>query len=282
MKAKKVNKEFKSFFKRIKKVLKRPDMALLPGELAFFFVLSIIPTLTLISYGASILNLSTDVITNFLEKAFSPTIASLILGGSTLPQAGLKLTIVLIVCYYISSNGMNSIIVTSNAIYGIENGNWFIRRIKAISMSVIFTILLLFILLFPVFGNLLITMVQNAHLASGVTSTLIKVVTSLQSPFIWIILFFLIKIMYIIAPDRSVKAQNTNYGAIFTTIAWIVTTVCYSYYINNIADYTAFYGNLTNICVLMIWFYLIAFFFVIGMSLNYQRETDRNEAKETK
>ena len=88
--------------------------------------------------------------------------------------------------------------------------------------------------------------------------------------------------MYIIAPDRSVKAQNANYGAIFTTIAWIITTVCYSYYINNIADYTAFYGNLTNICVLMIWFYLISFFFVVGMSLNYQRETDRNDTKETK
>lgn len=278
MKAKKVNKEFKQFFKRVKKIITRPEMGVLPGQLAFFFVLSIIPTITLISYGASILNLSTDVITDFLEKAFSPTIASLILGGSNLPKAGLKLAIVLITCYYISSNGMNSIIVTSNAIYGIENGNGFVRRIKAISMSIIFTILLLFILLFPIFGNIMIKIVKNGHLAIGVTKTLINIITYLQSPFIWVILFFLIKIMYIIAPDRSVKAQNANYGAIFTTISWIIITFLYSYYINNIADYTAFYGNLTNICVLMIWFYLISYFFVIGMSLNYQRESEKNES----
>ncbi len=278
MKAKKVNKEFKQFFKRVKKIITRPEMGVLPGQLAFFFVLSIIPTITLISYGASILNLSTDVITHFLEKAFSPTIASLILGGSNLPKAGLKLAIVLITCYYISSNGMNSIIVTSNAIYGIENGNGFVRRIKAISMSIIFTILLLFILLFPIFGNIMIKIVKNGHLAIGVTKTLINIITYLQSPFIWVILFFLIKIMYIIAPDRSVKAQNANYGAIFTTISWIIITFLYSYYINNIADYTAFYGNLTNICVLMIWFYLISYFFVIGMSLNYQRESEKNES----
>lgn len=279
MKTKKLKKEFKNFFKRFKKVITMPEMALLPGQLAFFFVLSIIPTLTLISYGASILNLSTDIITNFLEKAFSPTVASLILGGSSLPKAGLKLTIVLLSCYYISSNGMNSIIVTSNTIYGIENGNWLMRRVKAISMSVIFTLVLLFILLFPVFGDLLINISQNAHLSVKVTSTITKIITYLQSPLMWIILFFLIKIMYIIAPDRSVKSQNTNYGAIFTTISWIIITVIYSYYINNIADYTAFYGNLANICVLMIWFYIISFCFVIGMSLNYQKEIDKNEDK---
>ena len=279
MKTKKLKKEFKNFFKRFKKVITMPEMALLPGQLAFFFVLSIIPTLTLISYGASILNLSTDIITNFLEKAFSPTVASLILGGSSLPKAGLKLGIVLLSCYYISSNGMNSIIVTSNTIYGIENGNWLMRRVKAISMSVIFTLVLLFILLFPVFGDLLINISQNAHLSMKVTSTITKIITYLQSPLMWIILFFLIKIMYIIAPDRSVKSQNTNYGAIFTTISWIIITVIYSYYINNIADYTAFYGNLANICVLMIWFYIISFCFVIGMSLNYQKEIDKNEDK---
>lgn len=282
MTAKKVNKGFKNFFKRVKKVIRRPEMSIIPGQLAFFLVLSIIPTLTLISYGASILNLSTDVITNFLEKAFSPTIASLILGGSNLPQAGLKLGIVLIMCYYISSNGMDSIIVTSNAIYGIENGNWFIRRIKAIAMSVIFTVLLLFILLFPIFGDFILLMIHNAHLSAGITNTITSVITSMQSPFVWVILFFLIKIIYIVAPDRKIKSYNTNYGAIFTTIAWVITTIIYSYYINNIADYTAFYGNLTNICVLMIWFYLIAYFFVIGMSLNYQREADKKENDETK
>ncbi len=277
MKAKKIKKEFRDFFKRFKKIITRPEMGVLPGQLAFFFVLSIIPTLTLISYEVSILNLSTDVINNFLEKAFSPTIANLIVGGSILPKAGLKLAIVLIVCYFISSNGMHSIIVTSNAIYGIPNGNWFVRRIKAISMSIIFTVLILFIILFPIFGNLLITVVQKAHLSLSVTNTLINVISSLQSPFVWIILFFLIKIMYIIAPDRSVKAQNTNYGAIFTTISWVLVTFLYSYYINNIADYTAFYGNLASICVLMIWFYLISYLFVIGMGLNYQRENDKKE-----
>ena len=34
------------------------------------------------------------------------------------------------------------------------------------------------------------------------------------------------------------------------------------------------YGGLANICILMIWFYFLAYVFAIGMALNYQREND--------
>ena len=68
---KKLRNNLKEFFDNFLKVLKRPDMAILPGQLAFFFVLAIVPTITLISYGATALNLSTDVIYDFLANAFS-------------------------------------------------------------------------------------------------------------------------------------------------------------------------------------------------------------------
>ena len=60
----------KDFFSNFFKVLRRSDMVILPGSLAFFFVLAIIPTLALISYGASILNLSTDLLYSFLVEDF--------------------------------------------------------------------------------------------------------------------------------------------------------------------------------------------------------------------
>ena len=45
----------KRFYKRFIKVIRRSDMKLLPGQLAFFMVLAIVPTLTLLTYGASVL-----------------------------------------------------------------------------------------------------------------------------------------------------------------------------------------------------------------------------------
>lgn len=270
-------KTIKNLYNRIKKTINLPEMGLLPGNLAFFLVLAVIPTMTLITYGASMLNLSTDFLYDFLAKAFSLEMASLMLSTGYAVNAGLKLAIVLVVCYYIASNGMDSIIVTSNTIYGIKNGNWLKRRIKAILMAVIFVILIVFMLVIPIFGNQIISLIRYVNLNDNVTLIITKIYIYLKSPIVWLLLFFLIKILYVIAPDRKVKGHNANYGAFFTTISWIIITALYAYYINNIANYSAFYGGLTSICVLMIWFYFLSFSFVIGMSLNYQRENEKLE-----
>ena len=41
----KVKSEVKEFYDNFKKVLFRPEMAILPGQLAYFFVLAIVPTI---------------------------------------------------------------------------------------------------------------------------------------------------------------------------------------------------------------------------------------------
>ena len=57
----------KEFWQNFLSVLSRPEMAILPGQLAFFFVLSIVPTITMISYGASFLNLPIDFPFSYLS-----------------------------------------------------------------------------------------------------------------------------------------------------------------------------------------------------------------------
>ena len=80
---KKLKLELKEFYENFKKVLFKPEMAILPGQLAYFFVLAIVPTITLISYEAALLNLSTDVIYDFIGSAFSSDIASMLLATTS-------------------------------------------------------------------------------------------------------------------------------------------------------------------------------------------------------
>ena len=270
-----MKKRIKAFFIRIYKVISRPDMLLLPGQIAFFFVLATIPTITLITYGASMLNLSTDRIYTFLTNIFSQDMANLLLSTSGTTNAGLKLSLTILGCYYIASNGMTSVIVSSNAIYGIQNKNWFERHFKGIVITVIFVLIIIFLLVIPVFGDLIIELIQDANFNKDITNTIFKIYGFLQGPIMWLMLFLLIKIIYVLAPDRLVKSHNVNYGALFTTISWIITTEIYSYYVNNIAMYSAFYGGLSSLCILMIWFYFLAEEFVIGMALNFQRESEK-------
>ena len=53
-------KRIKAILKRLYLVIEKPQMRILPGNLAFFLVLSIIPIITLIGFIASYFSLSID------------------------------------------------------------------------------------------------------------------------------------------------------------------------------------------------------------------------------
>ena len=269
---KKLKLELKEFYENFKKVLFKPEMAILPGQLAYFFVLAIVPTITLISYEAALLNLSTDVIYDFIGSAFSSDIASMLLATTSSNEKGIGFFLVVIIGYFIASNGPASIIITSNTIYGEKQEGFFRRRLKAIIMTFVLVLLFIFMLIVPVFGTKIIELFRYVNLDSIVTNNVATVIGILQGPITWLIMYFFIKILYTMAPNKKIRSKNVGYGAIFTTVSWIIITYIYSYYINNIAHYSTFYGGLANIVILMFWFYLLAYAFTIGMALNYRKE----------
>jgi membrane protein len=269
---KKLKLELKEFYENFKKVLFKPEMAILPGQLAYFFVLAIVPTITLISYEAALLNLSTDVIYDFIGSAFSNDIASMLLATTSSSEKGIGFFLVVIVGYFIASNGPASIIITSNTIYGEKQEGFFRRRLKALIMTFVLVLLFIFMLIVPVFGTKIIELFKFVDLNSNVTDNVSMIITFLQGPITWLIMYFFIKILYTMAPNKKVRSKNVGYGALFTTFSWVIITYIYSYYINNLAHYSTFYGGLANIVILMFWFYLLAYAFTIGMALNYRKE----------
>lgn len=269
---KKLKLELKEFYENFKKVLFKPEMAILPGQLAYFFVLAIVPTITLISYEAALLNLSTYVIYDFIGSAFSSDIASMLLATSASREKGIGFFLVVIVGYFIASNGPASIIITSNTIYGEKQEGFFRRRLKALIMTFVLVLLFIFMLIVPVFGTKIIELFKFVDLNSNVTDNVSMIITFLQGPITWLIMYFFIKILYTMAPNKKVRSKNVGYGALFTTFSWVIITYIYSYYINNLAHYSTFYGGLANIVILMFWFYLLAYAFTIGMALNYRKE----------
>lgn len=269
---KKLKLELKEFYENFKKVLFKPEMAILPGQLAYFFVLAIVPTITLISYEAALLNLSTDVIYDFIGSAFSSDIASMLLATTSSNEKGIGFFLVVIVGYFIASNGPASIIITSNTIYGEKQEGFFRRRLKALIMTFVLVLLFIFMLIVPVFGTKIIELFKFVDLNSNVTDNVSMIITFLQGPITWLIMYFFIKILYTMAPNKRVRSKNVGYGALFTTFSWVIITYIYSYYINNLAHYSTFYGGLANIVILMFWFYLLAYAFTIGMALNYRKE----------
>lgn len=248
--------------------MQRPDMSILPGSLAFSFFLSLVPTLTILVIFATFLNISLNDIMEYFHLAIDDSILGLITPTVVSTEASFGLFILLIVGIYMASNGTNSIIVTANNIYGIEQTSFLERRIKAIIMVFIIILLLLFMLLVPIFGNFLLSTIVNV---TG-HSEIFDVLNFLKLPFSWFIIFFFIKILYTIAPDKQIPSAYVNLGALFTSISWIVATQIYLYYVGHFAHYDIYYSGLSNIAILLILVYILSTVFVIGMGINYKEE----------
>ena len=265
-----MNRRARKFYNNIINVLKQPEMLILPGQLAFFFILSVVPILTIISYFAPSLNLSIDFITEFITKEFGETITSLIIPTVTNPTISFAFIITIIVGFFFASNGAASMIVASNTIYNIKDKGFVHRRIKAMIMTIFIVLLLIFILVVPVFGNKIVALLNSINIPSSIAN----IINLFQGPLSWLIIFIFIKILFTLAPDEKIPSKHMNYGAIFTSIGWILSTEIYSFYINHYNHYSLFYGGLANLIILMLWVYLLSYIFTIGIALNYHNSKD--------
>ena len=262
----------KDFWHDFLVVLRRSDMVILPGNIAFFLILAIIPFIGLITYGASMLNLSTTYLYDFIAHSFSTDIADLVLGVNLSNSANFFITLVF--GLYIASNGADSIITASNTIYGVEHNSWMRRRWKAFWMTLLIVILLIFMLIVPVFGNNIVSLVKEVNLNGNITSRIISIYDLLKGPISWFVIFIIVRIIYKIAPDKKPKRRVINYGALFTTVMWIIVTRIYSEYVTNYASYTDLFGGVASIVVLMIWIYMLSYIFTVGIALNNQKDEE--------
>ena len=261
---------FINYITKIWEIIKKPEMGILPGQLAFFMLLSLVPILTLSGYAAGLFNINFDTLMDMLGKIIPGGIAGILpfISGNTLD---LKLAVILIWMFYLASNGCNTVIVISNQIYGINKSNFFKRRIKAIFMTLAIVLLVLFMLLVPVFGNKVIELLALYNLDKVVRN----VYNIMQGPITWLIMFIFIRSLYEFAPDRVRKNSHLNTGSIFTTIGFIIVTEVYKMFASNMTTYNMFYGALSGIALIMLWLYFLSFVFVIGLSLNYGEEVDK-------
>lgn len=272
---------FKKFVSKVYSYMGKPEMLTLPSSLAYYFFLALVPIASFILLIATNLNLSTNYLANFFEKNFSTEIVELITPMITNQSFSIGYIIYLIVTFYIVSNGANAIIIASNAVFGLNNKNFFHRRLKAFGLTLVIFVLFTFLLIVPVFGEQLINILISIGFDNALTDILQMIYPVLRIPLSLLVIYFAIKWIYIIAPDEKLKSKYVTKGAIFTTIGWIIATFTYSYYIKHFAKYNLYYAGLSIIVTLLIWLYFLAFIFVLGLSMNYQNTEEQIEKTNT-
>lgn len=261
-------KEARGFFNNILNLIKKPEMRILPGQLAFFLLMSLIPTVALIGAIASSLSISPNSLTLTISDSVPEELATII--TEVINGQGLNFNIIVffISAFILASNGTHSMIITSNEIYKIESRDILSRRIKAIIMIFLMVILFFILFLVPVFGDSLFNLLKILLKDYTAIEFFHRMFQVLKYPLVICILYFIIKLIYVIAPDKQIPSKTTTRGAIFTTICWIIATEIYSFYIRRFSVYSIFYGSISNLLILLIWIYILSYIFVLGMGIN--------------
>lgn len=258
------NKYVKNFYN----ILMTPAIRVLPGNLAYYIVLSLVPIVALVAALCSKFSLSTEDIRNFFDIILPNNVEDILYSVFNSVNGDTISAWFVILGFIIASNGAHSIILSSNVLFKIENKGIIERRIKSLFLTLVLVFLILFIIVVLGFGNIILSFILSLKWFKSISDVVYNSFIFLKWPVAILFIFLLIKVIYTIAPDKHIPSKYMNRGAWFTTISLIISSLIYSYYANNIANYSYIYGNLANIMVLIMFVYVISYFLVVGIALN--------------
>lgn len=260
----------KKYLKKLIKIIKKPEMKVLPGNIAFFLVLSIFPIITLCGFLATFFNVSIDSVINLMNDVLPNEVNNILVPYITGNGMDLHIGFSIILGYIVASNGAHSIIVSCNTLYGLEHSSYLKRRIKALFITILLLALFVFSLIVLAFGNNILKFILSMNIFDSLGDKIYYLFLLLKWPIAIIVIFIMIKLIFTLAPDSVIKSKITTRGAFFTSIAWLISTFIYSYYVQHFSHYDIFYGSLSNIIVMMMWIYILSCSLVIGIAINVQ------------
>ena len=178
-------------------IIKRPEMRILPGELAFFLAISLIPLAALLGAIASTFSIEVSTLEALMQGTIPQGVIDFIVEIMNNKLPNFNITVFLISAFILASNGPHSMIVTSNEIYKIKPRNYLNRRFKAILMTFVMAGLFLILFLIPIYGDYIFELITRnitnlrIHQFIYITYQLIKY------PLLIVVLHFNIKLLYI-------------------------------------------------------------------------------------
>nr|WP_317851936.1 YihY/virulence factor BrkB family protein [Planococcus sp. 4-30] len=257
------------FLKELLQRIKDVDVPGLGAQLAFFFLLSIFPLLIFLVTLLPYLAISEDEIYSFLEEVVPAEVYTLI--ESTLVEiltnqnTGL-LSFGILATIWSASLGMNALIKSLNLSYKVAEDR---PILLARGMSIIMTVLLIFILIvalaLPIFGEQLGLLIFSFL---GLEEGFLALWNSIRFTIPGIITFVACAIIYWLAPNVKMSILSVLGGAAFAASGWLLTSYLFSLYVSNFGNFSATYGSIGGVIILMLWLYISAMLLIVGGQIN--------------
>ena len=243
------------------------------AELAYFLVLSFFPALICINAAIGTLNLD---VASLLEEAAiiipeaALTVLTEYVGYITTNQSHALLVAGIIMMLFSASAAMRSLMNVMGDIYERESYTGLWQVVASVVFSVLFLLTIYLSLVVVLTGNWFF------HLLEGFLQRFPRL-SHIKLPWQWqwmrfLILFFLVMavvmLIYRATVPRGKPRPPVLTGAFLASVALVLASAVFSYFISLSSRYSLVYGSLASVVILLVWLYLCGNIVILGSCFN--------------
>lgn len=239
------------------------------AELAYYFLLALFPMLIFLTSLVGFLPGAQENIIGAIGKVAPPQVMEVVrqfMHDVVENRSGGLLSFGILATLWAASNGVSAIMDTLNVAYDAKEARSFIKmRLIAIGLTIALSVLV-------VGGTVLIMFGDRFAEWLGGALGLGAAFTTAWGIFDYILglalLFLGIQLIYYFGPNVKQRWHWMTPGAVFAVAALILSSVAFSLYLRYAPDYSATYGSLGAVIILLLWLYILGVVLLVGGEIN--------------
>jgi membrane protein len=260
------------------------------AALSYYFILALFPMLlflvSLIGVFAGPGSQMRDSIISGLGRLAPGSASELVhsvVNQTFKSSSGLKLAIGLLGALWAASGGMSAVVVSLNVVYRLkETRAWWKQKLTIIGLTLALAALIIVALVLVLYGGKVGQLMASQIGLGDVFRIAWKV---LQWPLSFAAMFLSFSVIYYFGPDLTERKWYwVTPGAVTGVALWLVASLGFRLYLHFFNSYSATYGSLGAVIILMLWLYITGFAVLIGGELNWiiENEDQKTAAFESK
>ncbi len=240
-----------------------PYYAGFAAQIAYFFFMSAVPMMIVLTQVLGIFDISMDFIRIWLETHLSHEMSNFMESLFTASSAALSNFVLIVLALWAASSLAFSLsrLTTYTLSYGRYRFNYFTERVRAIPMALLSILVMATTMVVYVYGEIIASRVFHSAFMA-------ELINSLRTPILGLLFFVMILVNYYLLPRIRVPMRAVLPGAIVATVGIMLATWLYSLYTARATTHNLLYGAFSSIVAMMLWFYIISWVLCIGMMFN--------------
>lgn len=265
-------KVIKTLFRLIVDVIngsKKDNVGIYSAQTAFFVTISFIPFIMLLISIIKFLPVAETTLVESIVTVFpagAKELVSSFVTESYEKSDAAVISITAVSALWAASVGIFALVKGLNKIFCENEGKSFItlRILSMIYTLFVMAILILCLGVF-VFGNTITeNLIENIPYLEGAAFVFFSFRVTAGT----IILGVFFVVMYTVVPRRKTKFKTQIPGALLSSVSWVAVSGLFSYYYENISDYSYLYGSLSVMMFFMLWLFLCMYTLFLGAEVN--------------